>query len=632
MKTLTRVSMLALLVLVSAGTLWAAGTKEKETVGTSQEQTVTAAPGKYNEAPMLKGKGLPPVAERLPDNPLVVKPVESVGRYGGTWNRWNDHPRLFAWEPFVKVDFDGKMYPNVAESWEISPDYRTFTFHLRKGIKWSDGAPYTAEDVLFFWEDIAKNEEYVRETPGADGMEITAPDAYTVVITFPNPQPAFMAKQSTQWGGYGFTFTSWPKHYLKQFHPKYTDKAALDATIKAAGMDTWAQLIEARQLVEQNPEVPVITPWKLITKPSEAVQRFERNPYYWKVDTAGNQLPYIDYATSPAKADKELGLIKAASGEIDFTLETFLIEDLPVLSENAARGKYRVGRISYDFQPTAHALYVNQNYTRDAEDAKILQNLEFRKALSVAINRNEINEFLMLGQARPTQATVPANHPVGSKELQEYMTQYDKAAANRFLDGAGLTRRDGEGFRTAPSGKKFTLVLSPRSAADLKAAEILKKQFEDVGIRTSISVEDLTFWMQNKNNGLHMVSMYTLGNGVPEIRDTWWIPINANAYYAPLNGLYVSSGGTAGEAPTGTIKLINEKYLAFQTETDQTKRMALLREAVELVTRNLYMIGTVTSPPRLTPISNRLHNVPEGMFNHSTRMEIWEYAQLWIQQ
>jgi len=629
-KRSLRIAAAALVLLVLVPGVWGEGSKESGAAATSAQATPA---GKYKEAPMLaklvqEGK-LPPVAERLPPEPLVVKPVDSVGKYGGTWYRWNDHPRMYCWEPLVKMDVDGSLHANVATSWEISPDYTKFTFHIRKGIQWSDGVPFTTEDIMFYWIDIAVNEEYARISRGGDGLDMTAPDPYTLVITFPKPQPTFMARQSTQWGGFGFELVSWPKHYLKQFHPAYTKKEDLDKMVKDAGVASWPLLLESKYWVEQNPEVPVITAWQQTTKASEATQAYVRNPYYWKVDTAGNQLPYIDRAERPLKADHEVGILKAAAGEIDYTGESYNISDLPVLTQNAAKGNYSIIKIKNDYSPTANCLYISQNYAKDEEVAEILRNLSFRKAISVAMNRSEINEFISLGQSVPCQATVPPSHPAGSQELYTYMTQYDPAAANKFLDEAGLSKKDSEGFRMTPSGKKFTFVLSPRSDNNIKCAEILRKHFESVGVRTSISTEDLTFWMQNKNNGLHMVSMYSLGNGNPELSDTWWIPINANCYWAPLNGAYISSGGKEGVKPVGDIAEITAKYQSFIVETDAKKRAELIKWVVDKVTRNLYMIGTVSSPPSPAIVKKNFHNVPTNQVIFRASIEVWDYSQLW---
>ena len=636
MKSLSKTAVLAVVVLLAAGLVFAGGKKEPGTTTTTTTTTAAAQPSKYNESPMLaklvqEGK-LPPVAERLPDEPLVVKVEESIGQYGGTWRRWNDHPRIFAWEPLIKVDIDGSLHPNLATSVDISPDMKTFTFHLRKGVKWSDGVPFTSEDIMFMWNDLATHKDYPTIKLGSDGMNITAPDAWTVVVSYPAPRPGFMAYQSTQWGGLGFVFASYPKHYLKQFHPNYLSADEMAKVLKDSGMDTWQQLFDARYYVEGNPEVPVLTPWRVTTKSSEAVQMAERNHYYWKVDAQGNQLPYIDYATWPSKADHELGLLRVAAGEIDMTTEGFNAADTPVLFDNAAKGNYTVYKVNFDFQPSMTTLYINQNYVTDPEMGEVLRNLNFRKALSVAINRAEINEFIALGQGKPAQATVPATHFAGSKELASYMIQYDPALAAQLLDQAGLSKKDAEGFRLLPSGKKMTLVIAPRSEPDLKAAEVLRKHFEDVGVRVSISTEDLSFWMQNKNNGLHMISQYSLGNGTPELRDTWWIPINANAYWAPLNGAWVASKGAQGIQPEGDIAAIIDAYTKFVSEPDTAKRTELLKFVVDKITRNLYMIGTVTTPPLPVPVSNKFKNMPKSMVNYATRMEVWEYCQVYLEQ
>ena len=600
----------------------------------AEEPAPVRKPGEYGEAPMLKAAvalgQIPPVKERLPENPLVAEQAESIGRYCDTWTRWGAHFRVFAWEPLVKMDIDGSLHPNIAESWEISDDKTMYTFYLRKGIKWSDGHPYTTQDIMFWWDDVVNYEEMTRfKSSLAQEAEVSAPDDYTLVIKFNEPFPQFMAQISIQWGGYGFTFASFPKHYLSTLHPKYTGKATLDALVKEEGVDDWVLLFDAKYYVENNPDIPVLTPWRIITKSSDTVQIAERNPYYWKIDAAGNQLPYFDKMMWPTKAEREVGLLKVMSGELDFASGmSFDTQDMPMLYDYADEGGYTIQKVEKPYNPTYFCLFVNQNYQGDPEVADVLRNLKFREALSVAIDREELNEFMGLGQCEPVQATVPASHPAGSEELRYYMTQFDPDLANKLLDEAGLTNRDSEGFRTLPSGKKFTLVVSPRVRP--QADEIMKPHFEDVGVRVNISVEESSFWFQNKNSGMHMISQYGLGNGNPELRDTWWIPINQNAYWAPMNGLYESTGGAQGDKPTGDIAEIIAKYRQFQGEPNDAKRLELLKWVVDKITRNLYMIGTISRPPEPIVVGKHFHNVPKEIIEYTTRMPVWEYAALYM--
>lgn len=633
--TKLRFFLLPAMLLLAAGLVFGAG--QADTEGSPGSGGSANATGEYGEAPMLAemvaSGDLPPVEERLPDEPLVVEVVDSIGVYGGTWRRWDDNVRIHAWEPLVKVDTDESLHPNLATGWEINDDLTEFVFTIRRGIKWSDGAPYTTEDIMFMWEDVYLNPEYPRFNEGGDGMDIEAIDDYTIRITFPDPQPTFLTRQSIQWGGLGFAFASYPKHYLSQFHPDYADADELQAMVAAEGMDTWDQLFDSKYWVDSNPEVPVITAWRVTTESSDATQRAVRNPYYWKVDAEGNQLPYIDYATWPQTADSELGILRAAAGEIDYTEEAFDTAAFPTLSDFADEGGYEVVRIESPFSPTLSALSVNQNYQGESEAmADLLRDLRFREALSLAIPRDEINEFVALGQSEPTAATVPANHPFGSEELTSYMIDFDLEEASARLDEIGITERDGEGFRLLSNGERLTLVLSPRRPLDVTVAEIIKPRFEEIGVRTNVSVEETSFWFQNKNAGLHMISMFVMQNGNPEFRDTWWVPINNNAYYAPMNGNWVASGGTEGVEPEGEIAELIEKYQVVRSSGVAAEREEALRWVIDTFTKNLWVIGTVTTPPRPIPVSNRMHNVPDVLYVASVRMPIWEYSQLYIDE
>ena len=268
------------------------------------------AGGRFGEAPLLAQRvregHLPPVSQRLPENPLVIVPPQQHGPYGGTWARFATGPRdvgiveaRFAYEGLVRWDaMAQKVIPNLAVRWEIADGGRSFTFYLRRGVKWSDGHPFTVDDLIFWYEDVLQNEEITPVVPrdfkrGGQVMGLQKVDDYTVRFTFLEPNGLFIVKLAS---GRGYEMLRYPAHYMKQFHPQYASLEKLEAMSEAAGFDLWRQLF-ADMHDWRNPDIPRLWPWIVVAPPPARPAVLERNPYYWKVDPAGNQLPYIDRMT-----------------------------------------------------------------------------------------------------------------------------------------------------------------------------------------------------------------------------------------------------------------------------------------------------------------------------------------------
>jgi len=269
---------------------------------------------KLSEAPILRTKvaagELPPVEERLPKEPMVVEPIEEIGQYGGNLRTaclgTADVATIyvpFLTEPLVRWDRTGTVViPNVAKKWSISKDARTYTFYLRKGMKWSDGTPLTADDILFWYKDIALNKEltpvfYSWLTTGGEPVEVKKIDDYTVQFRFSQTNVLFLKNVAFQ-GSMPWSNMITPKHYLKQFHPNYVPKEKLITMTKEAGFDHWFQLFLDKKDYVQNSAYPVITAWQSTgSMAGRTLHTLKRNPYYWKVDPHGNQLPYLTWDT-----------------------------------------------------------------------------------------------------------------------------------------------------------------------------------------------------------------------------------------------------------------------------------------------------------------------------------------------
>ncbi|MEM8665473.1 MAG: ABC transporter substrate-binding protein, partial [Pseudomonadota bacterium] len=387
----------------------------------------TAFAADYSQAPMLDDMDLPPVAERVPAAPEVVEAL-SVGNYGGTLRRGlrgsNDHngilrivgPQgLTRWKP----DFSDYV-PNLAESFEVSDDASTYTFKLREGIKWSDGEPFTADDIMFFFEDLLPNKDFYAAPPPRfviAGEAATAEkiDDHTVKITFAGPYGQFLSELATPLAQEPVL---WAKHYCSQFHPKYNEN--IDALIEENNADNWATLFRQKcgdiEIPSRwgNPDRPTLDPWILTEEAySGGATRvvMERNPYFWQVDQNGQQLPYIDRVIFGINQDSESLLLEAIAGDIDMQARHIdSVGNRPVLFENQDAGGYSLFRMTNAASNTM-GFYPNLLHP-DPAMREMLGAKDFRVALSHAIDRDEIIDVVYLGQGEPWQIGPSKAHPL----------------------------------------------------------------------------------------------------------------------------------------------------------------------------------------------------------------------------
>src|SRR6266704_6182604 len=377
-------------------------------------------PKTFKEAPQLaelvKAGKLPPVQERIGQDPLVVKPLREIGKYGGTWRRGFTGPfdtsnghRAAQNDKLLYWDYTGtQLVPNIARAWEVSPDGKTTTLLLRRGMKWSDGHPFTADDFVFWYQDVYQNKDLVPSplsvmTIGGKPIAIEKIDATTIRFVCPEPYYALPTVLASVWGiGHharwgrsalgGFA----PAHYMKQFHPKYVSKEDLAKKVAELNFDGWVTMFKNRNDACRNVDLPVVTPWKTTSPLTTPTWVLERNPYSIWVDTDGNQLPYIDRIRMTLGENLEVINLRAIAGEYDSQARHIDISKLPVFLENQQKGNYRVHLDPSD-QGADVGLFCNQTYEKDAEIARWLGTREFRIALSHGIDRAQINETFVLG-------------------------------------------------------------------------------------------------------------------------------------------------------------------------------------------------------------------------------------------
>ncbi|MGQ9629410.1 MAG: ABC transporter substrate-binding protein [bacterium] len=607
-------------------------------------------PKKFSEAPMLaelvKAGRLPPVEKRLPEEPLVVKPVHEIGKYGGTWRRGFTGPadgengnRLMATDKFLFWDYTGtKIMPSVAKDWKVSEDGKTTTLYLRKGMKWSDGAPFTADDIMFWYEDIYLNKELV-PTPlpemsvkGKPG-KIVKIDDYTVAFVFEEPYYLFESvlagdmqigrgQTTGQFGGRMFGGYA-PKHYLKNYLPKYVPEAELDKQAKAAGFDNWKSLLKFKIDWQKNTELPVLAPWKTTSPITAKTWVLERNPYYWEVDTEGNQLPYIDKIVMTLAENLEVLNLRAIAGEIDYQSRHIDIQKLPVFLENQTKGDYKV-HLDPGVYGSDTILQVNLAYDADPEIAKWLSNRDFRRALSLGIDRDQINEAFFLGLGTPGSPVPSEDMPENpGPEWRKRWSTYDPKMANELLDKIGLDKKDAEGFRLRTDGKgRLRIELQTAAAAFLpwaKHAEMIAEQWKKIGIQADVKEYERTLFFTRCVNNEQQISLWS--NGGTEqlyLYPYHALPLHTESMYGVPYYKWYSTGGKEGKRPTDPQLLKALELYASAAGLKEAERNKVAQEIWKILVDEQFGIGVVGLSPAFLGVrivSNKMGNVPDRQVN-----------------
>lgn len=638
----------------------AAAPAEEEKLGSSLIGTIEGPeiivdpaqfPTAFNEAPMLadmvKAGTLPPVAERLPapEELLVIKPLKEIGKYGGTWHRGFTGPadgqnghRVAGGDRFLFWDADEfpKQTPNLAKSWEVSEDGKVITLNLRKGVKWSDGTPFTTKDVMFWYEKMYQNTELVPVQSAFfrldQGAKLEAPDDFTIKFSFPYENSLFLEVLASSvnvfaghaiqgefgMGGYA------PAHYMEQFHPDFVEKAELDKKVADAGFDTWVNLFKDRNKWQNNPDLPVLTPWKTVNPITTDTWVLERNPYYYGVDTEGNQLPYIDRISMSLAQDLEVLNLKAINGEFEYQSRHLQLAKLPVLLENAEKGNYTV-----HLDPAQHGadagLQVNLSYDADAEIAKWLKTTDFRRALSLGIDRDAINEIVFLGIGTPGSAVVAESSPFNpGPEYRSLWATLDVAKANEMLDAIGLDKKDAEGFRLrTDNGERLVIELNPIPAFInfTQVAELIKEDWAEIGIFANVVEMERGLATQKRDSNQLQIFLWQ-NDGTDELYLYPYhaIPVDPTSGTGPAYGAWYASGGAAEMSIEPTDAKVKEVLDLFSKGLRATpeERVTIGQEIWKIITDEVWTIGTVGQSGAfmgVRVVNNDMGNTPSRLFN-----------------
>jgi len=587
----------------------------------------------YKQAPMLDAMDLPPVDERLPKNPWVCAVQEGIGNYGGYMRRgfkgvsdaWGC--RKFIDRKLTTWDTTLHLIPRLAESWELSDDAKTWTWHLREGTKWSDGVDFTTADYMFFYNDVLLNEELNPTFPtspwstiGPDGeytpCTFEAPDDYTLVIKFADPNPMFI------FSTYRDYRTPYPMHFIKQFHIDYVeDKDALMQMVTDEGLETWMDVFNNRWefgLSNGEEGAPSTYPWNAVNTMRDEVFLLERNPYFYGVDPEGNQLPYLDNIQFRLFDANDVLNLRIVGGEIDFQNRHLSMADFTLYKENETAGDYH---IVMGFKSSHVAMQVNHTCL-EPKLREFFQNRDVRIALSLAANRDEINELVYNGTYTPRQYSPLEVSPDYYEALSNNHIEYDPDTANSMLDAAGYAEKDADGFRLWPDGSgPISFVIESSAGAgsvDEDAMQLYVTQLADVGIKAEYLIEER--------------SLYTAHYQANEIEAAWWggdrtiVPLAAPIIFigtqpdrpwCPAWGYYRTdpTNPVAEAPPEGhwiyeIWRIMDEE---INIEPDEEKQHLAFRKILEIWKDELPFIGFLGNEPGPVIVKNGFKGYPAGL-------------------
>ena len=622
-------------VFAVSALVFSGGKAEKVAPGAVVEAT--------GESPMLTARvnagELPPRAERLPDNPRVVDPIEETGRYGGRLRFgfvgdspiWGGLLYIAGWEmPFQWDPGFSEPIPNLFEGFDVNDDATEYTFYMRRGMRWSDGEPYTARDIMFYIDDVLRNEELY---PGgfsapwvpavmADEFVATMIDDYTFRLTFPESF-GFLPMRLTIWDGRAFA--TYPAHYLKQFHKEFNPniQELIDAE---EGVEDWVGLFFRRgpgtgggpDRWFDDPDYPTLGAFK-VTQPMGTGSRIvlERNPYYWKVDTAGNQLPYMDSVLGISYQDAETRSLAMLNGDLDY------IQNPPggdrALFVNAMRQGSPL-RIFRTVSSGANSVVLQFNMTaRDPVKRDVFSNKDFRIGVSHALDRDELRELFAEGQGWNAQIAPHPDSPLYNEQLANQYLAFDRNLANEYLDKV-VPRRDSRGMRTDPDGNQFRFVLAVRDEGhNARLGEVLVDYMREVGLDARLNaIPGGQFDELRKRNDLEVALSYGEGGaGLTAMLDPRnFVPGEFHGYYVNAYALwYINDPDAVGaeEPPQWVIDARAQYEYAIALPTLE-QQMAAMHEVLKVAADRFYHIGAYQGASGYQPVHSRVRNLPEAWY------------------
>jgi peptide/nickel transport system substrate-binding protein len=593
---------------------------------------------KFSQAPILDERvqngNLPPLADRLPADPVVLFPIHGVGKYGGTGRVFfSDQDKINPVENGLTVDpTASKIFPNTFESWTFSNGARTVTFKLRAGLKWSDGSPHTSDDYLFFHQHVLMNSELTPVPfPRWNKSKALRISETEFQFDFAEPFP-LLINVLAQLGDYFVV----PAEYMKQFHPAFVPRERLMARIREAGYISWMSYFTAIQQWTRHepPLAPTMRPF-IYTGRTPTAAVYERNPYYWKIDTAGNQLPYIDRIRAEIINNQEVMAAKAATGQVDFASFSLKPQDFPLfkLGEKTAGIKVHIWNRLHGSDVI---IQPNLNIAKPKLRA-VFNDLNFRKALSVAINREEMNSIIYFNQGTPRQATVIPSSRFYEPEFASAYTQYDPDQAKAWLDEVGLVDLDDDGLRNYPDGEAFTVTLeyidfeSPKNIT----LELATSYWREVGLDIRLKQVDAALQNSRATAGLMEMTVWAADRTTDilfPVQPFWYVPMHVGWEESHWNdwSRYFLTGGKQGERPPPDILQLQDWWREMIESTDDVRVTQLGKLILKSTADNLWTIGIIGYAPQPVVVSDRLKNVaPRGIWGWDNRWTMPYHAATW---
>ena len=578
------------------------------------------------------GLAVPSAVAGPPDEPSVVAfdagSGKTLGKPGGELHtlvgRAKDTRLMVVYGYARLVGYNEKLelVPDILKSVDVE-DGRVFTLHLRKGHRWSDGEPFTSEDFRYWWEDVANNQAMSPTGPPpelfVDGQppKVEFPDPLTVRYAWSKPNPFFLPAlaQATP------LFIYMPAHYLKQFHERYADPKKLAAMVEETQARDWAQLHGRKDDMYKfdNPDLPTLQPWRPTTPAPAERFIFERNPYFHRVDAKGQQLPYIDRVVLDV-VDEKLIPIKTGAGETDLQSRGLFFKHYTFLKESEKRS----GLVTYLWKTArgAHlALYPNLN-TTDVVWRKLFRDVRFRRALSLAVDRDEINQILYFGLGQGGNNTVLPQSPLYKPEYREEWAGYDLAKANALLDEIGLTKRSDDGLRLLPDGRPMELVVETagEETEQTDVLELVQETWQKIGIRIHSKPSQREVLRNRIFSGETLMSIwFGIENGIPsaDMSPAEFAPTSQQQLQWPVWGQYHETKGAAGQPPDlpEAAKLL-DLFGQWENAPTTEGRRKIWDQILEIYSAQEYSIGLIAGI--LQPVAARktLRNLPaEAVYN-----------------
>ena len=566
---------------------------------------------------------LPPVAERLPKNPAVAKMTE-IGKQGGEIRMLMASAKdtrvlvAYSYARLVCYDTEYKLVPDICESFMVE-EGRIFTFKLRDGHKWSDGEPFTSEAFRYFWEDVANNEELmptgVPKILTIDGKpaKVEYPDPLTVRYSWDKPNAEFLP----QLAGASPLFIFRPGHYLKKYHKKYQDAEKLKAAVEEAGQPSWAALHNRKdnQYKNDNPKLPTLDPWTLHNKPPAERFIFTRNPYYYRVDEKGQQLPYADQVVFDIAASSLIPA-KAAAGDSDLQARNIRFDNYTVLKDAEDQKQKFWVRLWDDGRGSKLALNPNLT-TNDVVWRGVLRDVRCRRALSLAIDRDEINQAIYYGLGVPGANTILQQSPLYKPEYTTAWSTLDIDQANALLNEMGLTKRSDDNLRLLPDGRPMVVIVdtSGESTEETDVLQLVRDSWHKIGVDLFTKPSELEVFRNRIFAGDSIMSVSPgLDDGFPNADMSPWefCPSSQQQLqWAKWGQFFETNGGSGEKVDMPEAQKLFDLMESWRGATDTAARTTIWDEMLKIWSDQVYNIGTVANVPQPVVVNRHLHNVPE---------------------